>query len=67
MQKNFGLIVAPAEKLDENRIEAFLVKGSDGVILDKGVRHFIPYPVDSNADCIIVFKQGTGANGQIFK
>lgn len=59
------LVVAPAGELDESRIKAFLLEGK-GVILNKGVRHFIPYPLKGDVQCLIVFKDATGANDLTF-
>ncbi len=58
-------VVAPAGELDESRMKAFLIPGDKGVVLNSGVRHFIPYPLVGNANCIIVFRHGTGANDML--
>lgn len=61
------LVVAPAGVLDEGKIKAFYLDGSKSVLLDNGVRHFIPYPIDGDADCVVVFKGSTGANDLIME
>jgi ureidoglycolate lyase len=60
-------VVAPAGELDESRMKAFHIPGDKGVVLNTGVRHFIPYPLVGNANCIIVFKHGTGANDLVME
>lgn len=60
-------VVAPAGELDESRIKAFLIPGDKGIVLNTGVRHFIPYPLSGNANCIVVFKHGTGANDLVME
>jgi len=59
-------VVAPAGDFDESKMKAFLIDGDRGIMLNTGVRHFIPYPVDGNVNCIIVFRHGTGANDLVF-
>jgi ureidoglycolate lyase len=60
-------VFAPSGDLDESKIKAFRIPGDKGVVLNVGVRHFIPYPAgDKNVNCIIVFKHGTGANDLVF-
>jgi ureidoglycolate lyase len=60
-------VFAPAGEMDESKIKVFRIPGDKGVVLNVGVRHFIPYPIgDKNANCIIVFKHGTGANDLVF-
>lgn len=61
------IVAAPAGKFDESKLKAFRMKGSQGVILYKGSRHFIPYPIGkNNVKCIVVFKHATGANDLTF-
>ncbi|MCX7709214.1 MAG: ureidoglycolate lyase [Clostridia bacterium] len=60
-------VVAPAGKLDESKMKAFRVPAGKGIMLNIGVRHFIPYPLNRNVNCVIVFKHATGANDLIFE
>jgi ureidoglycolate lyase len=60
-------VVAPAGELDESRMKAFHIPGDKGIVLNTGVRHFIPYPLTGNANCIIVFRHGTGANDLVME
>ena len=61
------IVVAKAGALIEDEIEAFYLEGTKGVVLNKGVRHFIPYPIKGDVDNIIIFKDQTGANDLIFE
>jgi ureidoglycolate lyase len=61
------IVVAPEGDLDESKIKAFYINKNEGVMLNKGVRHFIPYPLEADAECLIVFKHGTGANDLIYE
>lgn len=61
------VIVAPAGELDESQIKAFYLDAGKGIVLNTGVRHFIPYPVEKNVHCAIIFKDATGANDLIFE
>lgn len=60
-------VFAPAGELDESKIKAFRIDGNKGVVLNIGVRHFIPYPINKDVDCIIIFKHATGANDLVFE
>lgn len=60
-------VVAPAGELDESKMKAFFIPGNKGIMLNVGVRHFIPYPLNGNVNCVIVFKHATGANDLIFE
>lgn len=60
------LVVAPQGDLAEDRIEAFKIESGKGVILNPGVRHFIPYPLEENVNCLIIFKDATGSTDLIF-
>ncbi|MCX8130604.1 MAG: ureidoglycolate lyase [Clostridia bacterium] len=60
-------VVAPAGEMDESRIKAFRIPGSKGIVLNIGVRHFIPYPLKGNVNCVIIFKHATGANDLVFE
>ncbi len=55
------LVVAPAGELDESKLRAFGIESGYGVVLNPGVRHAIPYPLQGNVDCLILFKDATGA------
>ena len=59
------LVVAPAGELDESKMKAFLLEGDQGVVMNVGIRHFIPYPLKGNVNCVIVFRHGTGADDLI--
>lgn len=61
------VVVAPEGDLDESKIKAFYINKNEGVMLDKGVRHFIPYPLEVDTECLIVFKHGTGADDLIYE
>ena len=61
------LVVATAGELDESRIKAFSVDTGIGVVLNVGVRHFIPYPINKNVNCVIIFKDATGGNDLILE
>jgi|CZCA01.1.fsa_nt_gi ureidoglycolate lyase len=56
------LVLAPAGELDESKIKAFRVESGHGVVLHAGVRHAIPYPMQGNVPCLIMFKDSTGAD-----
>jgi ureidoglycolate lyase len=58
---------APAGKLDESKIKAFRIPGSKGVVFNVGVRHFIPYPLKGDTNCVVIFKHATGANDLVFE
>jgi ureidoglycolate hydrolase len=61
------LVVGPSGPFDESKVKAFKIGNGKGVIINHGVRHFIPYPIHNhNVDCLIVFKDATGANDLIF-
>jgi ureidoglycolate hydrolase len=64
------LIVAPAGALNReeiiNNMRAYFFDGSKIVLLDKGVRHFIPYPVKVDAGFYIIFAEDTGKNDLYF-
>ncbi|MGE5606930.1 MAG: ureidoglycolate lyase, partial [Bacteroidota bacterium] len=60
------LVVAPAGKLDESKIKAFRIKSGNGVFLNSGVRHFIPYPFKKNINCLVIFKDVTGEDDLTF-
>lgn len=60
-------LVAPEGKLDESKIKAFIIKANEGIILNPGVRHFIPYPLNVDTNCLIIFKHATGANDLILE
>ena len=60
------VVTAPAGDFDESKIKAFLLDGTKGIMFNKGVRHFIPYPVYKDVNCVVVFKHATGANDLIF-
>lgn len=61
------VVVAPEGDLDESKIKAFYINKNEEVMLDKGVRHFIPYPLEVDTECLIVFKLGTGADDLIYE
>ena len=61
------VVVAPAGKLDESKMKAFCLSSKEGIILNIGVRHFIPYPIKRNVDCLIIFRDNTGANDLIYE
>ncbi|MDF2614413.1 MAG: Ureidoglycolate hydrolase [Clostridia bacterium] len=61
------IVVAKKGVLIEDEIEAFYLEGTKGVVLNKGVRHFIPYPVEGDVDNLIIFKDQTGANDLILE
>ncbi len=61
------IVVAKKGVLSEDEIEAFYLEGNKGIVLHKGVRHFIPYPVKGNVTNIIIFKEHTGANDLILE
>lgn len=65
--KDVIVVVAPAGKLDENKIKAFRIPGSKGIILNTGAYHFIPYPTEEDTNCIVIFKHATGANDMILE
>lgn len=65
--KGVVFAVAPKGQLDESQIAAFYLEAGKGVMLDVGVRHFIPYPVEADTDCLIVFKDATGDNDLVFE
>jgi len=58
---------APAGELDESKIKAFRIPGNKGIVLNVGVRHFIPYPLNGDTYCVIIFKHATGANDLVFE
>lgn len=59
---------APAGELEESKIKAFRIPGYKGVMVNIGVRHFIPHPTgDKNVNCLIIFKHATGANDLILE
>ena len=57
-------IVAPAGNLSRekiiNNMRAYFLDGSKAVLLDKGVRHFVPYPVKADARFYLIFAKDTG-------
>ncbi len=61
------IVVAPAGEFDDNAIEAFYLEGGMGVVLNTGVRHFIPYPMLEDTDFLIVFKDNTGSNDLVWE
>ncbi len=61
------VVVAPEGEMAEDEIKAFYLEKGKGVILNTGVRHFIPYPTGDNTDCLIVFKNATGANDLVWE
>lgn len=62
-----ALIVAPAGDLKEEEISGFKIDKGIGVILNEGVRHFLPYPIKNDADCVIIYKNYTEKNDLIFE
>lgn len=65
--KEVLVILAPAGELDEKKIKAFKVGNGKGIVLKRGVYHYIPYPTDGDTDCLIIFKRSTGINDLEFK
>jgi ureidoglycolate lyase len=61
------VVVAPEGDLDESKIKAFYINKNEGVMLNKGVRHFIPYPLEVDTECLIVFKHGTGVDDLVYE
>ena len=51
--------VAPKGELDESRIKIFKIGKHEGLVLDAGVYHFLPFAVKERASCIIAFKKDT--------
>ncbi|MGA2477997.1 MAG: ureidoglycolate lyase [Spirochaetia bacterium] len=51
---------------DEERIEAFLIEGSAGLSVDKGIWHVAPFPLTETADFVlglrnnVILRAGTG-------
>lgn len=61
------VVVAPSGELDENKMKAFQVNENEGIIINPGVKHFIPYPLNMDTNCLIIFKHATGTNDLIME
>ena len=51
--------VAPKGELDESSIRIFKIGKHEGLVLNAGVYHFLPFAVKESANCIIAFKNDT--------
>jgi ureidoglycolate hydrolase len=65
--KPFILTVAPGGKLQEDAIEAFYVPADRGVCMAAGTRHFMPFPLYEDTDCVIIFRDGSGVDDLTFE
>jgi ureidoglycolate lyase len=65
--KPFIIAVAPAGKLQEDAIQAFYVPPDRGVCMKNGVRHFAPFSLHGDTDCVILFRDGSGADDLTFE
>ena len=48
----------PGDEWD-GKISVFLVPRGSGIVLNKGVRHFIPYTLNHDCNCTIIYKANT--------
>jgi ureidoglycolate hydrolase len=68
------LPVAPPEHLDNSdcvpspeKAEVFRVEQGQAVLLHTGTWHWAPFPLGSQASCLIIFKKDTGAKDLIIQ
>lgn len=57
-----GLIVVvapPGEHWEESDLRAFYMAPGTGLALEEGVRHFLPYPIARDTDCVVLYRKGT--------
>lgn len=54
--------VAPAGKLDEKKIKAFIIDAKKAIIFNKGVKHSLPFPIDRDVNIMVLFKKSTVIN-----
>lgn len=53
----------PSEKVPtRDQVQAFELKCGHAVVLNEGVWHWIPFPVDDDCKTLIIYKDGTGAH-----
>ena len=68
---NKGVIVplAPTGDLKEveNQIKAFYLPAGQGLIINEGVWHLAPFPLEETAEVLVLFADGTGANDLEFQ
>lgn len=65
---DFVLVVAPAgDEVIEEEIRAFKLSPGEGVILNEGIRHFLPYPIGGDSSCLIIFEYLTEKNDLVFE
>ena len=68
---NKGVIVplAPTGDLKEveNQIKAFYLPAGQGLIINEGVWHLAPFPLEETAEVLVLYADGTGANDLEFQ
>ena len=66
----FGLSknnIPDSEDLDQNTLKAFILDGSLGVNINKGVWHWLPYPLSGSASFTIVLEKDTHKDDLLIK
>ena len=51
--------VIPKGEVTADRMAAFYVPQGQGVCIDAGVWHFVPYPIGTPVMCSVIFANGT--------
>lgn len=61
-----GVSLMPfADPADINRCEAFIVDGTVGLVIDRGVWHFPPFPVTGEMEFILIVRKDTADDLEI--